>query len=335
MASASPSPAVLPAALQPSPVPAEEPRIVLSFDVEEHYRIEAAAKLTISPEYKAHCRERLDASTRWILERLARDNVRATFFIVGRIAEHNPALILAIHRAGHEVASHSLDHRRVHHFTPETFRDDLRRSKGALEQLTGCAVAGYRAPTFSIMRQTAWALDVLAEEGFRYDSSVYPVRHDRYGVPGAPRTPFRGGGPHRDILELPPATLSLMGFTIPMGGGGTFRLFPLGFMKKAIAQVCRAGGLPMAMLYFHPWEFDLEQQQLPLRGLSRFRTYNGISASRARLGRLMSEGRTFVRAIDLVEDLGARAESLPHFAVERNAASRRGGPANPVESGFF
>lgn len=308
------SPAVLPAASQPSAVAAEEPRIVLSFDVEEHYRIEAAAGLTISPEYKAHCRVRLDVSTRWILERLARDGVRATFFIVGRIAEHNPDLIRDIHRAGHEVASHGWDHRRVHHFTPETFREDLRRSKGALEQLTGKAVAGYRAPTFSVTRQTAWALDVLAEEGFRYDSSVYPVRHDRYGVPGAPRTPFRAGE-RRDILELPPATLSLMGFILPMGGGGTFRLFPLAFMKKAIAQVCRAGGLPTAMLYFHPWEFDLEQERLPLGVLSRFRTYNGIAASRGRLDRLMSEGRTFVRAIDIVDNLCARTEPLPRFAV--------------------
>ena len=126
-----------------------------------------------------------------------------------------------------------------------------------------------------------------------------------------------------------------MGFTMPMGGGGTFRLFPLGFMKKAITQVCRKGGLPAAMLYFHPWEFDLEQQQLPLRGLSRFRTYNGITASRGRLNRLLSEGRTFVRAIDLVEDLEARAESLPHFAVERNAASGRNEPADLARSDFF
>ena len=172
---------------------AANPRVVLSFDVEEHYRIEAAAGLTISPDFQAHCRERLDVSTRWVLERLARDGVRATFFIVGKIAEHNPQLIRDIHGAGHEVASHSWDHRRVHHFTPETFREDLRRSKHALEDLTGAAVVGYRAPTFSITRQTAWALDVLAEEGFLYDSSIYPVRHDRYGVPGAPRTPFRRG----------------------------------------------------------------------------------------------------------------------------------------------
>ena len=185
--------------------------------------------------------------------------MRATFFIVGKIAEHNPKLIRDIHDAGHEVASHSWDHRRVHHFTPETFREDLRRSRNALEDLTGEAVVGYRAPTFSITRQTAWALDVLAEEGFLYDSSIYPVRHDRYGVPEAPRTPFRARGVEREMLELPPATLRMMGLVLPMGGGGTFRLFPLFLMKRAIAQVGRIDGPPTAMLYFHPWEFDEAQ----------------------------------------------------------------------------
>jgi polysaccharide deacetylase family protein (PEP-CTERM system associated) len=295
----------------------EAPRVILSFDVEEHFRIEAAAGLTISPEYKTHCRERLDLSTRWILDRLARDGVQATFFIVGQIAEHNPGLIRDIHRAGHEVASHSWDHRRVHHFTAETFREDLRRSKNTLEDLTGEAVVGYRAPTFSIVRQTAWALDVLAEEGFQYDSSIYPVRHDRYGVPGAPRVPFLAQGLERDILELPPATLRMMGFVLPMGGGGTFRLFPLFMMKQAIAQVGRAGRAPTAMLYFHPWEFDERQDQLPLGRVSGFRTYSGIGSSRRRLDALLSEGGSFARAIDVVRNL----HCLPHFSV---------GPARPA-----
>ncbi len=310
------SPAASLAPRTPPALPrAEQARIILSFDVEEHHRIEAAAGLTVSPQYEAHCRERLDVSTRWILERLAAGGVRATFFIVGKIAEHNPALIRDIHRGGHEVASHGWDHRRVHHFTPETFREDLRRSKGALEQLTGEAVAGYRAPTFSIMRDTAWALDVLAEEGFLYDSSIYPVRHDRYGVPGAPRTPFRARGREHDILELPPATLRMMGFVLPMGGGGTFRLFPLFLMKKAIAQVGRVGAPPTAMLYFHPWEFDAEQEQLPLGRLNGFRTYHGIGSSRGRFDRLLGEGRTFVRAIDVAEELRSAADSLPSFGL--------------------
>src|SRR5213078_4593766 len=144
-----------------------------------------AAGLAVTPSLEAHCCERLDVSTRWLLDLLGEAGVQATFFIVGKIAQKNPDLVRRIARAGHEVASHSWDHRRVHHFTPEQFREDVRLSKDALEQITGEAVAGYRAPTFSIVRQTGWALDVLAEMGLRYDSSVYPVRHDRYGVPDA------------------------------------------------------------------------------------------------------------------------------------------------------
>src|SRR5262249_12076429 len=146
--------------------------------------------LTIAPGLKAQYRDRMDSSTRWLLERLDSSAIKATFFIVGEIALHNAALVRSIHRAGHEVASHGWDHRRLHHFTRVSFREDVRQSRDALEQVTGQAVVGYRAPTFSIVRQTAWAIDVLAELDMVYDSSVYPVRHDRYGVAGAPRFPF-------------------------------------------------------------------------------------------------------------------------------------------------
>src|SRR5262245_39111127 len=137
--------------------------LVLSFDVEEHDRIEAATGLAVAPELKAHYRERLDVSTRWLLDVLAEAGQQATFFLVGEIARHNPGLIRDVHRAGHEVASHGWDHRRVHHFTPASFREDVRKSREALEDVTGEGVVGYRAPTFSVMRETAWALDVLAE----------------------------------------------------------------------------------------------------------------------------------------------------------------------------
>jgi polysaccharide deacetylase family protein (PEP-CTERM system associated) len=152
---------------------------------------------------------------------------RATFFIVGQIARHQPSLVRAIHQAGHEVASHSWDHRSVRRLTPAAFREDVRQSKDALEQVTGEAVRGYRAPTFSILRKTAWALDVLAELGMEYDSSIYPVRHDRYGVHAAPRGPFMARGFQHAIVELPPATLRLFSMNLPMGGGGYFRMFPL------------------------------------------------------------------------------------------------------------
>src|SRR5262249_49784451 len=225
--------------------------VILSFDVEEHFRIEAAAGLPMDPALKAHYCERLEPSVRWLLDVLGQRGIRATFFVVGEIGRDHADLIRAIFRDGHEIASHSWDHRRVHHLTPEAFRQDLRQTKKVFEDIIGEAVVGYRAPTFSIMRPTAWALDVLAELGMLYDSSIYPVRHDRYGVPGAPRAPFLAQGRERSILELPPALLRFCGLSIPAGGGGYFRLLPLGVMERAIRQVQRSCRPPMATLYFH------------------------------------------------------------------------------------
>jgi len=303
-----------------APRPDDGPQVILSFDVEEHHRIEAAAGLTIDPALRAHYAERMDVSTRWLLDRLGESGIRATFFIVGDIALSNPDLVRAIHRAGHEVGSHGWDHRRVHHFTPETFRDDVRRSKDALEQVMGEAVLGYRAPTFSVVRQTAWALDVLAESGLLYDSSIYPVRHDRYGVAEAPRAPFVARGPGREILELPPATWRVVNQNVPAGGGGYFRLLPLAVMRRAIAQIGRECRPAVAMLYFHPWEFDPEQERLPLPALRRWRTYVGVSRTRARLAALLGEGR-FVRAVDVARGLSGERAALPRFALSPDAPS--------------
>ena len=185
--------------------------VVLSFDVEEHHRIEAAAGLQVDPALQRLYGERMRHATAWILEQLAERGIPATFFIVGQITETNPKLVRSICEAGHEVASHGWDHRRIHVMSPESFREDVRTSKDALEQVCGTAVVGYRAPTFSVVRQTAWALDILAEMGMAYDSSIYPVHHDRYGIPGAPRCPFLAQGLEQEILELPPATLRIGG----------------------------------------------------------------------------------------------------------------------------
>jgi polysaccharide deacetylase family protein (PEP-CTERM system associated) len=294
--------------------------VILSFDVEEHYRIEAASGLVIDAALERHYRERLGPSTRWLLEQLDRWGLKATFFIVGQIALSDPALVRAIAQAGHEVASHSWEHRRVHHFTPQSFREDVRRSKDALEQAAGQPVLGYRAPTFSIMGQTAWALDVLAEAGMAYDSSIYPVRHDRYGVPGAPRSPFLARGLTHTILELPPATLRCLGMNAPMGGGGYFRLFPLFVTRWAIRQTLARTAPPVAMLYFHPWEFDPQQQRLPLGRLSRFRTYVGIGRTRERLTALLGRHR-FARAVDVVGQLGG--QRLPVVSIADGWGGRR------------
>jgi polysaccharide deacetylase family protein (PEP-CTERM system associated) len=288
----------------------DEGRVVLSFDVEEHWRIEAAAHLYVSDDRKAHYAGRVAEPTHWLLDQLGKRGIRATFFIVGALAREQPELVRVIHAGGHEVASHSWQHRRAHQFTPALFRQDLRKSKDVLEQITGVPVVGYRAPTFSIVRETAWALDVLAEEGLRYDSSIYPVHHDRYGVPDAPRWPFRARGGQHVLLELPPARLDWLGLRIPVGGGGYFRLFPPLVLRHALRQIAARGRPPVAMLYFHPWEFDPGQDRLPLARLSRFRTYVGVRGTRHRFAQLLGEHR-FCRAVDVADELAA--PDLPVF----------------------
>jgi polysaccharide deacetylase family protein (PEP-CTERM system associated) len=280
-----------------SPAPPDLPRLILSFDVEEHHRIEAATHLAIDSNTQAKSQARVEPATQWLLDQLDERCIKATFFIVGDTAQRNRKLVRRIHAGGHEVASHSWSHDRVHRFTPDSFREDVRRSKDILEQITGTPVLGYRAPTFSIVRQTAWALDVLTEAGFVYDSSIYPVWHDRYGVPRAPREPFWACGSRHLILELPPLTMRLPRLNLPIGGGGYFRILPFMMLRYALYQMRRTFRVPVATLYFHPWEFDIEQLRLPLGWLSRFRTYFGICRGRDRLQRLLDEN-SFERAID-------------------------------------
>jgi polysaccharide deacetylase family protein (PEP-CTERM system associated) len=290
------------------------PATILSFDVEEHHRIEAASHLSISADSRRMYANRMESSTRLLLDLLARTNVKATFFVVGEIAESHPQLVRDIADAGHEVGSHSWVHRRVHHFGPESFRDDLLKSKDALEQATGTPVVGFRAPTFSVVRQTGWVIDVLADCGFEYDSSIFPVRHDRYGIPTAPRSPFIAEGNERSILELPLATLRMAGQNFPVAGGGYFRLFPLAVMKAGMRQLARTTTPPVSMLYFHPWEFDPEQPRLALGRLSRFRTYVGMTKSLTRLKRLLARG-AFRRAIDVVHDIRENNLNLSRFQI--------------------
>lgn len=287
-------------------------QVALSFDVEEHHRIEAAARLTCKPELQRQYADRMADCTSWLLDTLAVHSQKATFFVVGQIAVTHPQLIRRMVEEGHEVASHSWDHRRVHHFTPKSFRDDVLRSKDALEQAGGAEVVGFRAPTFSIMRETMWAIDVLAELGFRYDSSIFPVRHDRYGIPDAPRGPFMANGQNHRLLELPPATWRVLGQNVPVGGGGYFRLLPLAMLERGIQQLERQG-YSTGMLYFHPWEFDPDQPRLPLGRLSRWRTYVGTGSSRAKLERMLAK-RQFVRAADVVDRLHPKQVSKKQAA---------------------
>ncbi|AMV39251.1 Peptidoglycan deacetylase [Planctomyces sp. SH-PL62] len=292
------------------------PLMTLSFDVEEHYRIEAASGIDVDLKLQGDYRERMRLVTEWILEQLHEREILATFFVLGQIAESNPKLVRSIADAGHEVACHGWDHRRILTMDRPMFWEDIRRSKDALEQASGSRVVGYRAPTFSIVRRTAWAIDVLAEAGMSYDSSIYPIRHDRYGVPDAPQHPFVVRGVEREILEIPPATLRMGRLNIPVGGGGYFRLLPYPVTRLALSLSRRDHRCRASMMYFHPWEFDPGQPSLPLGGASRFRTYHGIGRGRRRLARLMSEF-SFIRGVDLASQLVANSDDLPRFSLTR------------------
>ncbi len=296
------------------------PATILSFDIEEHHRIEAAAGLQVSDALKNDYANRMERVTYELLELLARYSAKATFYIVGEIATTHPKLVLSIATAGHEVGTHSWDHQRVQRFDPASFAVDLRRSIDALEAVTGQKVLGYRAPTFSVMKETAWAIDVLAEVGLTYDSSIFPVRHDRYGVPDAPRTPFVAVGRSREILELPPATWRVAGQNLPVAGGGYFRLLPPMMMRNGLKQLATKTAPAVGMLYFHPWEFDPTQPRLPLKNLSRWRTYVGIGKSRNRLENLL-KNYSFDRAMDVVARLELHREQLVRYRLETPTAS--------------
>jgi polysaccharide deacetylase family protein (PEP-CTERM system associated) len=304
--------------VRPAPLARTDSRmaspVVLSFDVEEHHRIEAAVHLSVSADLKRTYADRMEAATRRLLDQLAAaGDVKATFYVVGEIAHSHPQLVRDIAAAGHEVGSHSHDHRRIHRFSPDAFREDLRRSVDALEQVSGQKVYGFRAPTFSLTAATAWAVDELLAVGLKYDTSVFPVRHDRYGVPAAPRGPFHLEGTAGRILELPPLTLRKFGQNMPVAGGGYFRLFPLEFMRAGLKQVADAPNA-VGMLYFHPWEFDPGQPKLPLGRVSKFRTYVGVEKSERRLGALLKAYRgRFRRAVDVADEL--EAAELPSFRL--------------------
>lgn len=259
-----------------------------SVDVEDYFHVEALAPVVDRSTW-ADREYRAEASTHRLLELLAGENVKATFFVLGWVAQRSPALVRAIHAAGHEVACHGLTHQMVIRQTPEQFRRETIESKSCLENAIGAPVRGYRAATYSITRQSLWALDILAELGFRYDSSIFPIRHDLYGIPGSPRFPYR----HKDtsLLEVPVTTVELAGQRLPCGGGGYFRLLPYALFRSALQRVNGKDGKP-AVFYCHPWEVDPDQPRVPgLPWKSRFRHYTNLSRMESRLRRLLRDFR--------------------------------------------
>jgi polysaccharide deacetylase family protein (PEP-CTERM system associated) len=259
----------------------------MTIDVEDYFHVEAFAS-TIHREEWDHLPQRVEHNTGRILDVLAESEAQATFFVLGWIARRHPALVRRILADGHELASHGSNHMRVDRLSPEAFRTDVRQSKQILEDSGGVLVRGYRAPTFSISRSSSWAHAVLLEEGYRYSSSVYPRKHDIYGSPGAPRTPFL---PIPGFVEVPLTTVGIFNIDVPASGGGYFRLFPYRLTRWLLNQAYRDNRAP-AVFYLHPWEVDPDQprqHQAPL--LSRLRHYLNLDLTEYRLRRLLGDFR--------------------------------------------
>jgi len=257
-------------------------------DVEEYFQV-SAFEAYLPRERWDDFESRVALGVDRLLDLLARHSAGATFFVLGWVAERHPEVVKAIAGEGHEVASHGWEHRRVTQQTREEFRHSIRRTKQLLEDLVGAPVVGFRAPSFSIVPGREWALDVLIEEGYRYDSSLFPIRRRGYGYPAGRADPHWLERPAGRLAEVPPATLRRFGVSLPAAGGAYFRMLPYMLVQKAL-QDCECRGVP-GTFYIHPWELDPEQPRLAVSWLSRARHYSGLDRTGLRLERLLSEFR--------------------------------------------
>ena len=274
----------------------------LTVDVEDYFHVSALAS-SIARDSWASRESRVVGNTKRLLELFDQFNAKGTFFVLGWVAERYPQLVMDIAGRGHEIACHGLSHRLVYEQSPQEFREEALRSKRALEDITGAAVLGYRAASYSIVRESLWALDILVELGFRYDSSIFPVAHDRYGIPGAERIPNRLPTPAgKVIVEWPLSTAKLLGFGVPVSGGGYFRLLPYWLTRWGLSSINRRERRPF-IFYLHPWEIDPAQPRVPARWLSRFRHYTNLDKCEARLRRLLVDFR-FGTVREGLEQLG-------------------------------
>lgn len=267
---------------------AARPRHFFTVDVEEYFQVVALAPYAPMAKWESF-ESRVEAATDALLALLARHDARGTFFTVGWVAERHPELVRRIAAAGHELASHTYDHLRITHQTPEHFRESLRRTKSTIESLTGEALLGFRAPSFSIVRGCEWALDILIEEGHRYDSSLFPVSRRGYGYVGGGRDPYWIERPAGRIAEIPPATLRVGGRSLPAAGGAYFRLLPTTLVHRALRDAERRG-VP-GTFYIHPWEWDPAQPRFAVPLLTRIRHYGGQARVFARLEQLLQRFR--------------------------------------------
>ncbi len=259
----------------------------LTIDVEDYFHVSALSSVIKPADWPDYDQGRVVESTHKLLALFDKHEHKATFFVLGWVAERYPELVRAIHKEGHEVASHGWSHQLIYQQTPDVFRCETEKGKKLLEDILGHEVLGYRAASYSITPKSRWALDILVELGFKYDSSLFPVYHDRYGMPGIPLHPFDlktdNGG---ELVEFPLSTYGIFGYRLPVSGGGYFRLFPYWFNRWCLGSINREG--KPFVFYLHPWEVDPDQPRVDVSGLSKFRHYNNLDKCHDRMEKLLS-----------------------------------------------
>ena len=258
----------------------------LTVDVEDYFQV-AAFENVVPRESWGNLESRVVKNTSLVLDLFERFHVKATFFVTGWTAERHPDIVLKIIDQGHNVGCHSFWHRKIYDMTPEEFRQDTLRAKSILEDIAGVPILAYRAPSYSITKKSLWALDILEELGFKIDSSIFPIYHDNYGIPDAPRFAYKL--PEHDMMEFPISTSIILGRKIPVAGGGYFRLFPYWFTRMALRKINISERKPF-VFYLHPWEIDHEQPRFHHASLlSKFRHYNNLGKTLDRMGCLLAD----------------------------------------------
>ena len=278
----------------------------LTVDVEDYFQVSAFAKSVNQNDWDNYPL-RVEKNTQRLMDMFDESQVKATFFVLGWVADRNRALIKEIAQRGHEVASHGYSHQLIYNQSQQVFREETIRSKLLLEDIVQAPVRGYRAASYSITKNSLWALDVLAEAGFDYDSSIFPVRHDRYGIPDAEEIPHVLKTPQgRSLVEFPLSTAKVFNYKLPVAGGGYFRLYPYAVTRAGLRQV-NSRQQPF-IFYLHPWEIDPDQPTIEAGWFSRFRHYNNLEKCESRLQRLMKDFQ-FDTAWQVLNSLGLTESS--------------------------
>ncbi len=286
----------------------------LTVDVEDYYHVSAFESVIRSDSWNQF-ESRVEKNTQRILDMFDEYGTKATFFVLGCVGERHPELVQAIHKHGHEVASHGYSHRRIYTQTPAQFREETRKAKTLVEDIIGQSIIGYRAASYSITSESLWALDILAEEGFRYDSSIFPVRHDLYGIPNHDRffsvIDRKKSG---RIAEIPLSTLSVFGGNVPVGGGGYLRFFPYALTDFALRRLNVRERQP-AVVYFHPWEIDPDQPRIQCGWKSRVRHYTNLNTMETKVRKLLANFK-----FAPIREVYAAGLNVPDVILDSDAA---------------